>query len=96
MQRKLHVKRNDEVVVIAGADRGKRGKVLAVFPKKSQVIVEGVRMVTHYVRRNAQHPQGAIIKKEAPIHASNVMLASEYDARRARKQAAQPGTTQAK
>lgn len=94
MQPKLHVKKNDEVVVIAGADKGKRGKVLAVFPKKSQVIVEGVRMVTHYVRRSPQHPQGAIIKKEAPIHVSNVMLASEYDARRARKQAAQPKPTQ--
>ncbi len=94
MVKKLHVKKGDEVIVIAGADKGKRGRVLAAFPKEEKVIVEGVRVVTHFVRKSAQHPGGGLVKKEAPIHVSNVMLVSEYEARRARRAARTQQTAQ--
>ena len=70
----MHVKTNDQVVVISGKDKGKKGKVVAAFPKAGRVTVEGVNMVTkHQKARNAMQP-GGIIKKELPIDASNVML----------------------
>ncbi len=71
-QVKLHVKKNDAVVVIAGNDKGKTGKVLRVLPQKSRVIVEGVNIRKRHVRPSQTHPQGAIIEREFPIHASNV------------------------
>jgi large subunit ribosomal protein L24 len=71
---KLHVKKGDKVVVIAGKDKKKTGTVLAVFPKKQRVIVEGVNIVKRHTRPNPQHPEGGIIEKEAPIHVSNVQL----------------------
>ncbi|MDD3807510.1 MAG: 50S ribosomal protein L24 [Candidatus Marinimicrobia bacterium] len=70
----MHVKKNDTVKVMAGKDRGKTGKILKVFPKQNRVIVEGVNLVKRHTRPNQQNPQGGIIEKEAPIHASNVML----------------------
>ena len=77
---KVHVKTNDQVVVISGpkdgdkAIKGKQGKILSVNPKTGKVIVEGANMVTrHQKARNAMQP-GGIVKKEAPIDASNVML----------------------
>ena len=82
---KTHVKKGDEVVVIAGAQRGSRGKIIAVQPRASRVIIEGVRMVKHFQRKNAQNPQGAIIEREGPIHISNVMLAAEFDTRAAKR-----------
>ena len=70
----MHVKSNDQVVVISGKDKGKKGKITAAFPKAGRVTVEGVNMVTkHQKARNAMQP-GGIIKKELPIDASNVML----------------------
>ena len=70
----MHVKKNDQVVVISGKDKGKKGKIIAAFPKTGRVTVEGVNMVTkHQKARNAMQP-GGIIKKELPIDASNVML----------------------
>ena len=70
----MHVKSNDQVVVISGKDKGKKGKITVAFPKTGKVIVEGVNMVTrHQKARNAMQP-GGIIKKELPIDASNVML----------------------
>ena len=78
---KTHAKKDDEVVVIAGADKGARGKVIEVLRAKDRVIVEGVRMIKKHVRKNQQNPQGAIIEREGSIHISNVMLASTYDAR---------------
>ncbi|MFO7171994.1 MAG: 50S ribosomal protein L24 [Bacillota bacterium] len=74
MRPKVHVKKGDEVLVIAGKDKGKRGKVQAVFPKEGRVIVEGVNIVKRHVRPNPQMMQGGIIEKPAPIHASNVMI----------------------
>ncbi|ACF10615.1 ribosomal protein L24 [Chlorobaculum parvum NCIB 8327] len=69
---KLHVKKNDDVVVIAGNDKGKSGKVLKVFPQKGRVIVEGVNIRKRHMRPTQTSPQGSIIEREFPIHASNV------------------------
>lgn len=68
------------MVVIAGddRDRSKARKVLAVYPSESRVLIEGVNIVTKHLKPNAQNPQGSIVKEEAPIHISNVML---YDAK---------------
>ncbi len=68
----LHVKKNDDVVVIAGNDKGKSGKVLKVFPQKGRVIVEGVNIRKRHMRPTQTSPQGSIIEREFPIHASNV------------------------
>lgn len=86
--RHFHVKKNDEVVVIAGADKGKRGRVIAVVPRKSRVLVEGVRMTKKHMRKSQANPQGAIIEREGTIHISNVMKAEKFDARAARRPAA--------
>jgi large subunit ribosomal protein L24 len=86
--RKFHVKKGDEVVVLAGTERGKRGKILAVLTKKQRVIVEGLKMIKKHMRKNQQQPQGAIIEREGSIHISNVMAAEVYEARAARRSAA--------
>jgi len=72
---KMHVKKGDEVVVITGKDKGKKGRVLASFPSDSRVLVEGVNMMKKHARPSQQNPQGGILTQEAPIHVSNVMLA---------------------
>ena len=70
----MHVRSKDQVVVISGKDKGKKGKITAAYPKTGKVVVEGVNMVTkHQKARNTMQP-GGIIHKEAPIDASNVML----------------------
>ena len=74
MNNKVHVKTGDTVVVINGKNRGKQGKVMQVSPKERKVIVEGVNMVSKSTKPSAQHPQGGIIKQEAPIHISNLSL----------------------
>ena len=71
---KLHVKKGDTVLVLSGNDKGKRGKVMSVDRKSQRAIVEGVRMMSKHTRPNAEHPQGGIIKQEAPIHISNLMV----------------------
>ena len=70
---RLHVKKGDTVVVIAGKDRGKKGKILQSMPAKSRVIVEGINMIKKHTRPTQKMPQGGIVEKEAPLHASNVM-----------------------
>ena len=82
MPTKFHVKRGDEVVVIAGAEKGKRGKIIQVVPKKERVIVEGINIIKKHINRNQQHPEGTILEREAAIHISNVMKAERYDAKR--------------
>ena len=89
---KFHVKKGDDVVVIAGAERGKRGKIIAVETKKQRVIVEGVRMIKKHMRKNQKNPQGAIIEREGTIHISNVMAVARFDAR-ASKRGTTPATT---
>ena len=68
------IRKGDNVIVIAGNDKGKTGKVLTVIPDKDRVIVEGVAMVSKHTKPNAKAPQGGIIKQEASIHVSNVSL----------------------
>ncbi len=81
---KSHVKKGDVVVVIAGADKGKRGRIISVSPKKQRVIVEGAHMIKKHLRKSQQNPQGAISEREGTIHISNVMKSEEFDARAAR------------
>jgi len=83
----LHVKKGQEVVVIAGADKGKRGRIITVYPKHQRVVVEGVKMIKKHQRKSQQHPNGAIVEREGTIHVSNVMLATKYDERAARRAA---------
>ena len=71
------IKKNDTVIVIAGADKGKTGKVLSVSPKKGTALVEGLHMVKKTIRRTEQTPQGGIVDRESPIQLSNLM---PYDA----------------
>jgi large subunit ribosomal protein L24 len=70
----LKIRKGDRVTVLAGKDRGKRGKVLRSFPDKRRVIVEGVNLVKRHSRPSKENPQGGIVSKEAPIHVSNVAL----------------------
>jgi large subunit ribosomal protein L24 len=69
---KFHVKKGDEVVVLAGKEKGKQGRIIAVMTKKSRVIVEGLQLIKRHTRKSQQHPQGAIIEREGTIHISNV------------------------
>ncbi|RMF59003.1 MAG: 50S ribosomal protein L24 [Calditrichaeota bacterium] len=70
----MHIRRNDQVLVLSGEYRGKRGKVLKVFPAQNRAIVEGVNFIKRHMRPSQALPQGGIITKEAPVHASNLML----------------------
>ncbi len=70
----MHVKKNDQVLVLSGEYKGKRGKILKVLPVRKRVIVEGVNFISRHMRPSNNLPQGGIVKKEAPIHASNVMV----------------------
>ena len=78
------LKKGDEVVVIAGSSKGKRGKILKFITKNNRVLVEGVNMVKKHVKANPQDQQdeGGIVEQEGSIHFSNVMLASKYDAKK--------------
>jgi large subunit ribosomal protein L24 len=72
------------VVVLAGKEKGKRGKVISVAGKKQRVIVEGLQMIKRHTRKNQQNPQGAIVEREGTIHISNLMKAEIFDARGAK------------
>ena len=74
MQKKLHIKKGDTVVVITGNNKGQKGRVLEVIKKADRAIVEGVNLVKKHTKPNADAPQGGIIEQEAPIHISNLML----------------------
>ena len=71
---KLHIKKGDNVIVLAGEDKGKTGKVLKMLVDKQRTIVEGVNIVSKSAKPSAKHPQGGIVKVEAPIHISNLSL----------------------
>lgn len=71
---KLHIKKNDTVVVLAGQDKGKTGKVLKVLVDENRALVEGVNMVSKSTKPSAKNPQGGTVKQEAPIHISNLSL----------------------
>lgn len=74
MQKKIHIKKGDTVMVITGESKGQKGRVLEVDREKERAIVESVNMVSKHTKPNAKAPKGGILKKEAPIHISNLML----------------------
>jgi large subunit ribosomal protein L24 len=82
---KAHVKKGDEVVVIAGSELGRRGKILEVSLKKQRVLIEGLKMIKRHTKKGGKDQAGGIIEREGTIHISNVMLATRYDERRAAK-----------
>ncbi len=73
-KKKLHVKQGDEVLVLAGNDKGTRGRVMLVYPERDRVLVEGVNMRTHHDKPTQDNPQGGRLKREAPVHISNLMV----------------------
>ena len=84
-QAKFHVKKNDEVVVLSGAQQGKRGKVLEVLRTRHRVIIEGVNFIKKAARKTQERPQGGIIEREGALHISKIMLAADYDSRKGAK-----------
>ena len=74
MQKKLHIKKGDTAFVNAGEYKGQKGRVLEVNRTTKRAIVEGINMISKHTKPNAQNPDGGIVKKEAPIHISNLML----------------------
>jgi large subunit ribosomal protein L24 len=74
MQKKINIKKGDTVIVIAGNSKGQQGRVLEVIRDKDRAIVEGVNMLSKHTKAAKNAPQGGIIKKEGPIHISNLML----------------------
>jgi large subunit ribosomal protein L24 len=74
MQKKIHIRKGDTVIVITGESKGQKGRVLEVKRVKNRAIVEGINMVSKHTKPNAKSPQGGILKKEAPVHISNLML----------------------
>ena len=69
---KFHVKKGDQVVVLAGKEKGKSGRIISVQAKKSRVVIEGLAMVKKHVRKSQSNPNGAIVEREGSIHISNV------------------------
>jgi len=85
MATKFHVKRNDLVVVIAGSNKGKSGKLLEILAAKSRARVEGVAMIKRHLKKSEKHPQGTISELEGSVHISNLMLQSVFDASKRKK-----------
>lgn len=81
---KFHIKRGDEVVVIAGSHKGKSGKVLEILPAKQRVRVEGVAMIKRHVKKSQENPNGAIVEREGSVHVSNLMLKATFEASKKR------------
>ena len=82
----LRIKKGDKVLVVAGKDRGKTGKVISVNPDRNRALVEGINMMKKCFRKSQQHPQGAIIPQEVPIHLSNLALLDPSSSKRTRIQ----------
>jgi large subunit ribosomal protein L24 len=85
---KFHIKKNDQVVVISGAHKGKIGKVLEVRAAKQRAVVEGVAMIKRHLKKSQENPQGKISEREGSIHVSNLMLQSRFDASKRAKPSA--------
>ncbi len=90
MGKAQHVKKGDDIVVISGAERGKRGKIISVSGDSGRVLVEGLNLIKRHVKKSAQQPEGAIVEREGSIHASNVVKADIYDARAAKRSGSAP------
>lgn len=73
----MSIRKNDQVEVISGDEKGRRGKVLKVFPGKDKVLIEGINYIFKHMRKSQQYPKGGRIQKEAPLHISKVMLICE-------------------
>jgi len=85
--RHFHVRKDDEVVVIAGKALGQRGKILRISGKKGRAVVEGLHMIKRHTKKSQANPQGAIITREGTVDISNLMMAEKYDARAAARSA---------
>jgi large subunit ribosomal protein L24 len=84
MPTKFHVKRNDEVIVIAGSHKGKSGKVLEILASKSRARIEGVAMMKRHLKKSQENPNGAIVEREGSVHVSNLQLKSRFEASKKR------------
>jgi large subunit ribosomal protein L24 len=93
--RHFHVRKNDEVVVIAGRALGQRGKILRISGKKGRAVVEGLHMIKRHTKKSQANPQGAIITREGTVDISNLMAAEKYDARAAARAARTSGEPKA-
>jgi large subunit ribosomal protein L24 len=80
----FHIKRGDEVVVLAGAHRGKSGKILEILAGSQRARVEGVAMIKRHLKKSQEHPNGTIAEREGSIHVSNLQLKSRFDASKRR------------
>ena len=89
----LHIKKNDLVVVLSGADKGKAGKVLVTLPATRRVVVEGINVMKKAIRKSQDNPKGGIITKEFPIASARVMLQEKFELRK--KKRGVPATTAA-
>ena len=78
----FHVKKGDNVSVISGNHKGASGKILAVLPKKQQVLVEGVRIIKKHTKKSQDNPNGSILEREGPIHISNVRLLEKVESKK--------------
>jgi len=87
---KFHIKRGDPVIVIAGSQKGKEGKVLEILADRQRARVEGLAMIKRHLKKSQEHPQGSIAEREGSIHVSNLMLKSRHEKRRSGKAAAAP------
>jgi large subunit ribosomal protein L24 len=85
MKKRFHIKKGDEVVVLSGTEKGKRGKIIEIISRKERAIVEGLKMIKRHTRKNQANPQGAIVEREGTIHVSNLMLAAAFDERSSKR-----------
>ena len=85
---KFHVKRGDLVVIIAGSEKGKRGKILKMHTKAQRATVEGIKLIKKHVKRSQAQPQGAIVEREGTVHVSNLTHAALYDEKKAKREQA--------
>ncbi|MEO8207322.1 MAG: 50S ribosomal protein L24 [Chthoniobacterales bacterium] len=93
---RFHVRRGDTVKVISGNHKGSSGKILQIISGKEQVIIEGVRMIKKHTRKSQDHPNGAIIEREGPVHISNVQVLEQPAAEKAEKKTVKKETKKPK
>lgn len=84
---KFHIKRGDQVVVIAGSQKGKSGKVLEIRASKQRAVIEGVAMLKRHTKKSEQHPNGAIVEREGSVHILNLMKQADFDSSKRKKNA---------
>jgi len=87
MATKFHIKRGDQVVVIAGSQKGKSGKVLELLSVKQRAVVEGVAMIKRHTKKSQEHPNGSIVEREGSVHVSNLMKQADFDGSKRKKNA---------